>query len=530
MGNIYANMPRDVPVSELRAKNYKHLHGLDGKKTLDDLGIGYQNAFIYFDPKGDDSEHFIRMCETESIQAGNIRYLDPTVTLFAMNPLELPSYNKDSRDNMVLLYVGHFIDMVQAWYGDSDTFVRLRRILRVIVQYLYQNRDDPTLVDIYNIVIKLQEDGNYLKVICNDMGTPTPELKKALESIALLKKEAFDPLITRLEPFGTDKILIRTFGVKRSTVSITDLIKPGAYTIVRCPESTLSKQFINIAMQTFVLHLWYAIQNRSAMTTEKDRTQVILALDEFQEMEGINILGKMIEQARSKGLGLILSHQNLRQLDDDLLSKIIGNFGVQMAGKLEGNDGARIGAGWDPKYSNELKEQIATQPKYRWTARATSLPGKEQPLPVQMWTHLDPISKAVYRNNMSVDGWNAFCAAERNRYVPDSDNICKADEPSSTWLVNSSVEFLPRNEWMILLLLLRETQCKLNKITFMFGGDIHRDDVSVICKKMVENGLLEQNDTLFSIPDDSHQDVVYDGCRRNRKVKHHAKVHSKGKT
>ena len=502
MGNIYANMPRNVPVSELRAKNYKHLHGLDGKKTLDDLGIGYQNAFIYFDPKGDDSEHFIRMCETESVRAGNVRYLDPLDTLFAMNPLELPSYDEDSRDNMVLLYVGHFIDMVQAWYGDSDTFVRLRRILRVIVQYLYQNHDDPTLVDIYNIVRKLQEDGNYLKVICNDMGTPTPEIKTALESIALLKKEAFDPLITRLEPFGTDPILIRTFGVRRSTVSINDLIRPGAYTIVRFSKATLSQQFINIAMQTFVLHLWYAIQNRSAMTAESDRTQVILALDEFQNMEGVNILDTMIEEARSKGLGLILSHQNLHQLDDNMLSKILGNFGVQMAGTLEGSDAARIGSGWDPKFGNQLKEQIATQPKYRWTARGSSPPGKERPLPVQFWTHLDPKSGAVYRNNMSVEEWKAFCAAERAKYVPDSNNISMADKMSNMWMVNSSVEFLPRNEWVILLLLLRETQCKLNKITFMFGGDIHRDDVSVICKKMVENGLLEQNDTLFSIPDD----------------------------
>ena len=53
------------------------LADLDQEKTLKELGIGWANACIYFDPKGDDSELFVRQCERSTLNGNKIHYLDP---------------------------------------------------------------------------------------------------------------------------------------------------------------------------------------------------------------------------------------------------------------------------------------------------------------------------------------------------------------------------------------------------------------------------------------------------------------------
>ena len=509
MGNIYAKMPRNKPVSELQEneKYKRYLVGLDGLKTLDELNIGFENAFIYFDPKGDDSEAFVRMCEPMDVSGVKVRYLDPLKTNFAMNPLELPPHSPEHRDSVVGLYSGHFVMMVRAWYQGSSAFVRMERILKVLIQFLYQNQDNPTLLDVYNLVRLLRSDSDHIKVILNKESHESASvIDDAITDVASLKPDAFDPLMTRLEPFSTDIILRRIFCVRNSTVLMRDLIEPGSYTVVRCTKSDIPAMAIKTIMQTFVLHLWYAIQHRSANVAEKDRSQVVLALDEFQELNEVDVITEMISQARSKGLGLILSHQNLKQISDDLLSQITGNFGVQLAGTLEGGDAGRIGMAWDPTYKTQLTQQIAIQPPFRWTARVRAEPNKEQPLPVQFWTHFHEKSGGVLKSNMTDEEYKAFCASERKTYEPDPDDIEEVKD-HDMWLRNleGNTKFVvKKDEWFVMLALLNKP-CNLMEITRTFR-DRPREQVSAICGAMLDDGLIEKNGQKYSLAESSREE------------------------
>ena len=59
----------------------KHLEMWNRNNTM-------RNAFIYVDPKGDDSHKFVRQCD--DISLSNTHFLDPQKTKFSINPLELP--------------------------------------------------------------------------------------------------------------------------------------------------------------------------------------------------------------------------------------------------------------------------------------------------------------------------------------------------------------------------------------------------------------------------------------------------------
>ena len=55
---------------------------------------------------------------------------------------------------------------------------------------------------------------------------------------------------------------------------------------------------------------------------------MILALDEFQIVNDLQILPLILSQARSYRLGLLLAHQTMTQIDNKLLEEIVGNSGT----------------------------------------------------------------------------------------------------------------------------------------------------------------------------------------------------------
>ena len=201
---------------------------------ISNLNGTFPNSFIYLDPKGNDSLKFIQQCNEQSIKNENVHFLDPNETNFSINPLELPKYSLDKREETVSRYVGYFMEIVKEWYNQQQSFVQMERIFRVLLFYMYLKNDAPTFLDLYEIIINLQEEQEkFLQVMFKALGMPGDELKQALTSIATLRSESFTPLLNRVEQFATDPILKKVFCVRHGTVKFEDLIKPNQYTIVR---------------------------------------------------------------------------------------------------------------------------------------------------------------------------------------------------------------------------------------------------------------------------------------------------------
>ena len=164
-----------------------------------------KTAFIYVDPKGDDSAKFIRMCEPYSLERKRVHYLDPVKTEFSINPLELPQdIGAEEREAAKSRYVGYFIELIKEWFGDPKTFVRLHRIFQVVMHYLYDHTDCPTLADVHGIVQRLQQEGKEcLTELYNDVGESREALQNALHSIAGLEKVG---VRSRADPAGAVRL------------------------------------------------------------------------------------------------------------------------------------------------------------------------------------------------------------------------------------------------------------------------------------------------------------------------------------
>ena len=449
----------------------------------------YPNAFILVDPKGSDSYDFLRQCDPRSYELGHVTFLDPIDTRFSINVLELPPYDRADRQVVVSQYVGYIMQMIEYWYGGSDTFVRLKRILDTLLQYIYLNNDKPTFLDMYEIIVAMQKDGREMLVrMFKELGRPESALQQAVESVAGMEKQAYEPVLNRLEKFATDPVLRHMFCVRKSTVDFGRMVEAGSYTVIRLSPLNIPQHIITLAKQTLIVKLWFAIQERAErVKLEEDRTQVLLALDEFQDVAGLPVIEAMLTQARSYGLGLLLAHQTTTQLGDALFEIITGNAGTQFVGRVSGRDGGRFGDLWDPSYARELKSQLATQEYHHWTVRLVADAGQTQPLPIQFWPVLPPTGSTV--------DLAGFIKSQRDKFgggTVGESMMSKAASRASLWL--TSVPYAPpsRDEWEILCILAEEGEpMKLQRIVEKFrGGTTARDTVSGVLQKMHEKELL----------------------------------------
>lgn len=419
-------------------------------ESWNDTGT-FPSAFIYVDPKGDDSHKFVRQCEHHTMDDGRVHLLDPQETKFSINPLELPPHRPEEREDVVSRHVGYFMKTIEEWYRQSASFVQMERIFRALLFYMYAEHDAPTFLDMHDIVLRLQGGGDgALPQIMDALGTPDTDMMRALEGISALKGEAFVPLLNRIEQFATDPVLRRMFSVRRGTVDFGEMIRSGRHTIVRISPLNVPHHIQPLAIQAFVLKLWFAVQERASRIPEHERTQVVLALDEFQVVGDLQVLHTMLEQARSLGLGLVLSHQTTEQISDRQLALITGNSGTQLVGRVNGMDASRMAQIWDPRFAVDMAQRLAGQEYFRWTIRERAMPGEEQPLPAQFWLARPPAL------HLSEEQYERFVSGQLARYgrgVVEDPMVLQAAESRSKWLESISVRLPARMEWQIMLML-----------------------------------------------------------------------------
>lgn len=170
--------------------------------------------------------------------------------------------------------------------------------------------------------------------------------------------------MTRLSPLAIDAFLRRMFSIKKSTIDFKEMLKPGHLTILRIPRSEVGDTAQSLIMSMFVCRLWLEILHRANEIPEEKRDPVILAIDEFQHTAQLGVLQVILSEARSSGLNLILSHQNLTQLPEEVRASVLSNSATQIAFRCSGDDAAILAKTWDPRYFKEITNGITTLPDF----------------------------------------------------------------------------------------------------------------------------------------------------------------------
>jgi hypothetical protein len=459
---------------------YKHLECANYTEIL-------HSSSIYIDIKDEDAMLFLRQCDKISFDNNNVTYLDINHIDFAVNLLELPKYHESQRDNVVSRMVGHLIEMFRDLYSQHQTYVQMERILRLLLHYLYSNTDSPMIIDLYYMIIKLQkygpaELGQIRQIFKNVTG---PEMEVALDSVSSLPKDAWIPLLNRLEVFVTEQYLRKKFGVKKTTVDFEKILQPGNITIFRISDTETPKHVRGLAIMTIVIKIWFMIQERASKVESDKRSLVILTLDEFQKISDLSILLTILSQSRSYNLGLILSHQNIAQISPEILETVVGNTSTQIYGRISGSDAGNISRIIDPRFSQEITDQIATQPDFIFTAKTRPPSGYQQSLPIQFRAlPPPPLVLSEFETNQFIQKMKEQYGSKE---IIESTFDSKASKKTA-WLSQLDAEFRTKDEWDVILFL-RNRNGNLAQIVEGVKS-IHRGKTSEVIRTLSNDNVI----------------------------------------
>ena len=354
-------------------------------------------SVVFIDPAGDAS---LLLAETLE-DWKNLTILDPLNVSFAFNPVGLypPLKEKHEKALQMQTQVGELVSLLQDLVKtDPSMAPRLHWIYRGTLFFLYSFGDNPTFLDLYNFMTELsRRDREEVSSIFRRADIAEEILVRTMEAIAALEKNAYAPVLNRISNFvmPPDSLTSRTFCARNTTLDMEGMLVPGRATVLRLDKS-LPGDFREMVTGALVMKIWFLVQAR-ARRLEKEgkgpsaRTPVILFIDEFQNVQKLNMLTTMLSEGRKFGLSLCFAHQYLSQIESDgLVDAILANAGTVCALRCSPDDASKLSKVLGEKY----KEELVLMPKYhiavkRNSQSASGLQGAET------WP-IDPIPPPVH--------------------------------------------------------------------------------------------------------------------------------------
>ena len=287
-----------------------------------------------------------------------IYYFNPVTVGFQINPLELPKM--ENREMAILHTVNEVMGIFEKVFQlDLFKAANVRLLLKIGTIYLFktivkQGRD-PTLPDLFRFYLKLFKSkpdprgrggDDFEKLIAE---IDDPDFRDLLDLVRNMGEQSFISTVGRLYDFTITEDLRAMFS--SNSVDFNELIKPGNVVLWDISKSQLPGDVGELIMSVIVMRLWFAIKQRKAEVDaldideeEKKKmiTPVILIIDEFQNIQRLQMIDVIFTEARKFGLHLVLAHQNLAQIDPQLLNTMLGNTAVQIIMAVSGEDAAKL--------------------------------------------------------------------------------------------------------------------------------------------------------------------------------------------
>ncbi len=304
-----------------------------GKSTLiknlviSDIKAG--NGVALIDPHGDLAEDVLDFVPKERIN--DVIYFNPQDLEYpiAFNPLE-----KTHPDNRHLVASGLISVFKKVW---SFWGARMEHILRHSIFTLLEYPGS-TLLDLHQLLT----DNEFRKEVLKNISDPQVKKFWQLEFekySAWYKSEAASPILNKIGQFLTSLPLRNIVSQKENTFNLREVMDEGKILIVNLSKGKIGEDNAYLFGAMLVTKIQLAAMSRADLPEEK-RRPFYLYVDEIHNFL-TSSFADILSEARKYGLHLVLSHQYLGQLDDEIRDAIIGNVGTVISFRV-GYDDARF--------------------------------------------------------------------------------------------------------------------------------------------------------------------------------------------
>lgn len=163
--------------------------------------------------------------------------------------------------------------------------------------------------------------------------------------------EVVAPVQNKVAAVLTSPVLRDILGQRRSTVTAGEIMSERRIFVARLSKGEIGEDASAMLGAVLTASFQLAAYARAAIPPAA-RHRFTLVIDEFASFVSESF-AELLAESRKYGLGLVLSHQYLAQLDDGLRAALLGNAGSLVAFRLGADDAGEIGREFSPEVDPE---------------------------------------------------------------------------------------------------------------------------------------------------------------------------------
>lgn len=342
----------DITIVSLETRqrlNHLHIIGATGtgKSTLlqnlivQDIEEGQGVAVI--DPHGD-------LIDRVLIHIPRRRFKD--VILFdpsdSENPLgvNILSATSETEKNVASSDLVSVFQRTSTSWGDQMTVV-----LGNAIQAFLESEKGGTLLDLRRFLLE----DDYRTAFLN--GVNDRDVRYFWEKqYPTLRGNTIGSLLMRLDTFLRPKIVRRVVAPKTEII-FSEILNRQNILLVKLAQGLIGEENSTLLGTIIVSKLHQAAMARQSLKAER-RTPFFLYIDEFQNFITPSLAG-VLSGTRKYGLGLVLAHQELRQIynqDTGVANSLISNPGTRICFRLGDTDAQKLADGFEHFTSQDLQK------------------------------------------------------------------------------------------------------------------------------------------------------------------------------
>ncbi|MDQ1284179.1 MAG: hypothetical protein QG620_527 [Patescibacteria group bacterium] len=344
--------------------------------TIGQTGVGKSNflqemakqdakegrGFCFIDPHGDAIEDILASVPKE--RAEDVIVFDPADVErpFGLNMMEYDPARPEQKTFVINELIGIFDQLYDLKATGGPMFEQYMRNAMLLVM------DDPESGNTLMEIPKVLADEEFRLMKLSKCQNPTvidfwtKEAEKAGGEAALANMVPY--ITSKLTTFISNDLMRPIIAQQKSTINFREVMDNKKILLINLSKGKIGE--INSRLLGMVV-VGKILMNALARTDtpEDERTDFYLYLDEFQNVT-TNSISQILSEARKYRLCLVLAHQFIAQLKEEISKAVFGNVGSMMIFRVGAEDAEFLEKNFAPVFS---KQDLVNVDNYSGFAR-----------------------------------------------------------------------------------------------------------------------------------------------------------------
>lgn len=317
--------------------------------AVSDIQKGHGMAFV--DPHGDVSERLLHYIPESRLD--DVIYFNPADLEYPIgfNPLDKVDFSQ--RHIVTDGLIGVFQKIWADSWGPRLAYI-LRNCILTLLEY-----PDTTLLDIMRILV----DKNWRTQVVRHIEDPVVKsfwVNEFNNYTEQMMREAISPIQNKVGQFTSSPLIRNIIGQKESTIDLREIMDNRKILLLNLSKGAIGEGGSQLIGAMMITKMQLAAMSRVEIP-EKERRDFFAYIDEFQNFS-TDSFAEILSEARKYRLGLILAHQYIHQLSENVQAAVFGNVGTTILFRVGGHDSEVMEKEFGPRLT---AQDLVNLPKWK---------------------------------------------------------------------------------------------------------------------------------------------------------------------